>query len=309
MKNFFSILFIAVFAIANAQDSKETANRFFYELTFKPKKDSAKIEKVMTVLDITKQKSIYRDYTTISQDSIIKVQIEAMQKSGVYKDLSKSVKMPKFSEKIDKFYPDMKVLYIERVANGFTPISIGYSENLKFDWKILNEKEKIGTYNTQKATADFGGRKWTAWFTTDLPFQDGPFKFHGLPGLIVKIEDSEKNYSWVLQGNKKVENWEEISYAEKISGMNSKVSEVSREKFNKTFSDFKKDPLASARPYLKAEMMSQKMPGSELTIGEMVKTQEKMYKDFYNSNDNPVELTNKVSVGNLEKVGKEKDKK
>ncbi|MCU7614548.1 GLPGLI family protein [Chryseobacterium sp. GMJ5] len=308
MKNFLSIFFIAVFAFANAQDSKETANRFFYELTFKPKKDSAKIEKVMTVLDITKQKSVYRDYTIIAQDSMIKVQIEAMQKSGVFKDMSKSIRMPKFSEKIDKFYPEMKVLYIERVANGFTPINIGYSENLKFNWKVLNEKEKIGAYNTQKATVDFGGRKWTAWFSTDLPFQDGPYKFYGLPGLIVKIEDSEKNYSWVLQGNKKIENWEEVSYAEKVSGGNAKVTEVSKEKFYKTFNDFKKDPLATARPYLKPEVMSQKMPGSDMTIGEMVKNQEKMYKDFYNSNDNPVE-NRELQVGNLEKVGKEKDKK
>ena len=55
--------------------------------------------------------------------------------------------------------------------------------------------------------------------------------------------------------------------------------------------------------------MSQKMPGSELTIGEMVKNQEKMYKDFYNSNDNPIEKPAQVNVGQLEKVGKEKDKK
>jgi len=308
MKNFFSIFFIAVFAFACAQDSKETANRFFYELTFKPKKDSTKIEKVMTVLDITKQKSVYRDYTIISQDSIMKVQVEAMQKSGVFKDMSKLIRMPKFSEKIDKFYPDMKVLYIERVANGFTPLSIGYSENLKFNWKVLNEKEKIGAYNTQKATVDFGGRKWTAWFSTDLPFQDGPYKFYGLPGLIVKIEDSEKNYSWILQGNKKVENWEELSYGEKISGGSAKVTEVSKEKFYKTFNDFKKDPLATARPHLKPEIMSQKMPGSDITIGDMVKSQEKMYKDFYNSNDNPIEYR-ELQVGNLEKVGKEKDKK
>ncbi|MFC3160046.1 hypothetical protein ACFOEQ_17545 [Chryseobacterium arachidis] len=40
MKKLFSIFFIAIFAFASAQDneSKETANRFFYELTFKPKK-------------------------------------------------------------------------------------------------------------------------------------------------------------------------------------------------------------------------------------------------------------------------------
>lgn len=304
MKNIFSILFIAVCTIANAQ---ETANRFFYELTYKPKQDSAKMEKTITALDIVKQKSVYRDYTTISQDSILKVEIEAMQKTGVYKDISKSVKMPKFSEKIEKTYPDMKVLYIERVANGFTPINIGYSENIKFNWKIENEKQKIGEYNAQKATTDFGGRKWTAWFTTDLPFQDGPYKFNGLPGLIVKIEDSEKNYSWVIQGNKKVDNWEEISYAEKISGMTSKVNEVSKEKFYKTFNDFKKDPLATARPYLKGEMMSQKMPGSDITIGEMVKKQEKMYKDFYNANDNPVEKTMDSNAGQSEKTAKIKD--
>ncbi|MBB4806980.1 GLPGLI family protein [Chryseobacterium defluvii] len=294
MKKLFSVFFIALFVFANAQDkeeSKETANRFFYELTFKPKKDSTKLEKVMTVLDVTKDKSIYRDYTVIAQDSIIKVEVEAMQKSGTFKDLSKTIRMPKFSEKIDKFYPDMKVQYVERIANGFTPVNIAYTENLKFDWKISNEKEKIGAYTAQKATTEFGGRQWTAWFTTDLPFQDGPYKFSGLPGLIVKIEDADKNYSWVLQGNKKVANWEELSYAEKISGMNLKVTEVSREKFNKTFNDFKKDPLASARPYLKPEMMSQKMPGSDITVGEMIKNQEKMYKDFYGAVDNPVEKT------------------
>ena len=111
MKNLFSIFFVVLFAFAGAQnnDSKETANRFFYELTFKPKKDSAKLEKVIMALDIVKDKSIYRDYTGIGQDSILKVQMDAMQKAGEFKDLSKSFKMPKFSEKIVKTYPDMKM--------------------------------------------------------------------------------------------------------------------------------------------------------------------------------------------------------
>jgi hypothetical protein len=38
MKKLFSVFLIALFAFANAQENKETANRFFYELTFKPKK-------------------------------------------------------------------------------------------------------------------------------------------------------------------------------------------------------------------------------------------------------------------------------
>lgn len=289
MKKIVTLLAVTVFFALNAQ---ETANRFFYELTFKPKKDSAKLDKVMTILDITKGKSIYRDYTMVAQDSILKVEVEAMQKAGVFRDISKSIKMPKFSEKVYKFYPDMKVQYVDRVANGFTPMNIGYNDDVKLNWKINAEKQKIGEYNTQKATADFGGRKWTAWFSTDLPFQDGPYKFYGLPGLIVKISDEGNNYSWILKGNKKVPNFNEVTYAESITpgGDGGKVVEVSREKFNKTFGDFKKDPMATARPYLKPEVLSQKMPGSDMTIGEMVKKQEKMMNDFFSANDNPIEI-------------------
>jgi len=302
MKKLFSIFLIALFAFAGAQESKETANRFFYELTFKPKKDSAKLEKVIMSLDIVKDRSIYRDFTAIGQDSILKVQFEAMKKAGVLKDLSKSFKMPKFSEKIVKTYPDMKIQYIERIASGFSPMNIGYNETLKLDWKISNEKAKIGAYNAQKATTEFAGKKWTAWFSSELPFQDGPYKFSGLPGLIVKIEDEDKNYSWVLQGNKKVPNWEELTYMEKLSNVGLKVTEMPREKFEKTFNDFKKDPFAAARPMMTQEIMSKTIPGMDGTIGDMMKKQEKMYKDFYNANNNPIEPPyQKLKVGKVEK--------
>lgn len=289
MKKLFTLLFVGAFMALQAQ---ETANRFFYELTYKPKKDSARTEKAMMILDITKDKSIYRDYTMVAQDSILKIQVEQMQKSGVFKDISKMVTTPKFSEKVYKFYPEMKVQYVERISSGFTPMNIGYNDDTKINWKISDEKAKIGSYNTQKATADFGGRKWNAWFTSDIPLQDGPYKFHGLPGLIVKVEDDGQNYSWELKGNKKVENFNETTYIETIApgGNGGKVSEISREKFDKTFNDFKKDPFASMRPMLKPEMMSQKMPGSDTTIGDMLKQQEKMLKDFYGSNNNPIEI-------------------
>ncbi|WP_106917765.1 GLPGLI family protein [Chryseobacterium aurantiacum] len=291
MKKLFSVFLITLFAFASAQDTKETANRFFYELTFKPKKDSAKLDKVITILDITdKNRSVYQDYTIIAQDSIMKVEIEAMQKAGIMKDLSKSLKTPKISARIYKLYPGMKVQYVDKIANGFTPSNIGYTEDLKFNWSILGDKQKIGEYNAQKATTEFGGRKWTAWFTTDIPFQDGPYKFYGLPGLIVKIEDADKNYSWVLQGNKKVKDYTEFSYIENLMhASGGKVNELSKEKFEKTFSDFKKDPFASVRPMMTQDMMSKTIPGMDGTLGDMMKKQEKQYKDFYNSNDNPIE--------------------
>lgn len=290
MKSLKKLIIIPVLLFGLMISAQETANRFFYELSFKPKKDSAKIDKVMTTLDITKDKSLYRDFTLVAQDSILKVEVEAMQKAGVFKDISKSFKTPKFSEKIYKFYPEMKIQYMEKIANGFTPQNIAYNEDVKFNWSILSDKVKIGTYTTQKATTEFGGRKWTAWFSTDIPFQDGPYKFYGLPGLIVKIEDDGGNYSWELKGNKKIENFSDITYAETISGSGGKTLEMPREKFEKTFNEFKKDPFSSMRPLMNPEMMSKNIPGMNMTVADAVKKQEQAYKDFFNANDNPIEI-------------------
>ncbi len=286
MKKYLSTFLVLSFLALNAQ---QTANRFFYELTFKPKKEKPETEKVMTSLDITKDKSIYQDFTVPAQDSIIKMEIEAMEKSGTWKDMSKSIKMPKFSFKIYKTYPDMTVSYMDRISTKL----FKYDDPVTFNWKILPDKEKIGAYNTQKATTEFGGRKWTAWFSTELPFQDGPYKFHGLPGLIVKIEDDGKNYSWTLQGNKNVENWEEFSFAEKANtkyGMSNTAVATTKEKFTKSYENFKADPLAEARPYMTPEFLNRTMPGSSKTFGEMMKEQEKLLKDFFGSNNNPIEL-------------------
>lgn len=274
--------------VAFLASAQQTANRFFYELTFKPKTDSAKLDKVMTILDITDKKSIYQDFTVPSQDSIMKVEVEAMQKSGVYKDMSKTIKMPKFNYKIEKTYPDMKVTFSDMISTK----KIGYVDPTKFNWKILPDKSKIGDYTAQKATTEFGGRQWTAWFTTDLPFPDGPYKFHGLPGLIVKLEDADKNYTWELKGNKKVNNYSEVSFAESMSnkmGMNSNLIIVDRAKFEKSYDNFKQDPLNEFRGMIPAEAMGQKMPGSDKTIGEMLKEQERRLKDFFNANNNPIE--------------------
>lgn len=45
---------------------------------------------------------------------------------------------------------------------------------------------------TQKATCDFAGRKWIAWFTTEIPIQDGPYKFYGLPCAYCEIRRPNK---------------------------------------------------------------------------------------------------------------------
>ena len=279
----FALLFLVT--LANAQ----SANRFFYELTFKPKKGIDSLQKAVMILDVADKKSLYRDYLTVSQDSVLKIEVEKMQKAGVFKDLSKSFQMPKFAYKITKEYPTMKVNFSERMLNSV----FGYNEEPKFNWKISNDKQKIGEYEAQKATTEFGGRKWTAWFTESIPFPDGPYKFSGLPGLIVKIEDAEKNFSWILTANKPLKEFEELSYSEKLSaqfGARNDVTIINRDKFESSFEEYKKDPFASIRAQITPEMKAMKMPGNDKTMGEMMSDQEKSIKDFYNASNNTVEI-------------------
>jgi len=59
-------------------------------------------------------------------------------------------------------------------------------------WIIANEFKKIQGYKCQKATAQFRGRNYEAWYTTELAIMDGPWKFKNLPGLVLQIEDAAK---------------------------------------------------------------------------------------------------------------------
>jgi GLPGLI family protein len=60
-------------------------------------------------------------------------------------------------------------------------------ENYNIKWTITNNTQKILTYTCQEAVGEFRGRTYKAYFLKDIPFQNGPFKFDGLPGLILKV--------------------------------------------------------------------------------------------------------------------------
>ena len=60
---------------------------------------------------------------------------------------------------------------------------------LNHEWVITPEKKEVLGFTCQKATLDFRGRSYEVWFASNFPFIAGPWKFHGLPGLILEVVD------------------------------------------------------------------------------------------------------------------------
>lgn len=68
-----------------------------------------------------------------------------------------------------------------------------------FKWNLnYTDVKKIGDLICRKATVSFRGRNYISWYTPEIPLPYGPYKFHGLPGLIIEIYDETHRYTWNL---------------------------------------------------------------------------------------------------------------
>ncbi len=67
-------------------------------------------------------------------------------------------------------------------------------------WEILDETKDIIGYECIKAVSADRGRRWTVWFTPEIPIQEGPWKLCGLPGLILEAEDNHNEYHYLANG-------------------------------------------------------------------------------------------------------------
>ncbi len=118
--------------------------------------------------------------------------------------------------------------YIYQIKSGFKIIQ--YKSSLpQLNWQIINDgSEEILGYKVQKAETNYDGKKYYAWFSTEIPINNGPFVFNGLPGLILKIENEDSSYVITAKGIKNESNL----FPELEKGK--KVIETKKENFYKT---------------------------------------------------------------------------
>ena len=208
-KSLILLAFMSIIANVNAQWWKPQHHYYdtveyvvMYELTFR--EDTAHLDCYRTenhMLSIGKKRDVssFRGYGTYRHN----MELKKAGDSGLTEELIKTGRIGKVFSDVPSsaircsIFKNMTSKNITTIDHIYMQGMYEYEESFNaFNWQITAETDTINNYVCQKAICDFGGRTWEAWFTSELPFSDGPYKFCNLPGLILNVTDTENHYSW-----------------------------------------------------------------------------------------------------------------
>ena len=242
---------------------------FIYETKYKLNSEKPDdINSDNMILDLKNNISIFRDSLDKKSDSIRLNNGNGRFKMGVENQFYvKKNLTQKRIEKVITYLGTDYLLPVEEILN----------------WNITSEQKLIGKYKSQKAETNYGGRNWIAWFTTELPFSDGPYIFNGLPGLIVSIQDSNNEYSFNLIEVKKGGN---------IFDACTKTIKIDWKKYETLAKSYFNDPYDINTKVAMGKTVTFTGPNG-IAMDISVKTKE-MQKNILQKN-NPIELNHKIS--------------
>ncbi len=161
---------------------------------------------------------ISKNNKPINNDSVKQILVNREMAFVVFKDLKKN-----------QIIFTQKAGFLEDKLNVFTDTID------MFKWTLLKENKEVNNLKCKKAICTHRGRKYEAWYTLEIPINNGPWKFGNLPGLIVEITSIDKYISWKLIG---------------IENTNKKILEGLETK--ETFADYKYKINRGFKRYLQA---------------------------------------------------------
>lgn len=174
---------------------KSNLNIYYQFKFFKDGKLSQNPREGLCVLQIGENYSKFSDTKTLQKDSIFEkhshlgsVGAKEMNQLFMYN--------PLWNMESLKSLADQKVTYQKRYKTKYE-----YEEiQPEMKWQLQDGSKKILDYSCKRATVKYRGREFTAWYTSEVPVNNGPYIFEGLPGLILEIEDSKNKYHFTAVG-------------------------------------------------------------------------------------------------------------
>ena len=146
----------------------------------------------------TKLTLIFEKKTEVFDDSNSE-KISQSPVSRYYLNLTKDVSeyflvTEKTIDGVEKDYPS-QYLYKNLEKHTYTwqrneGEDFTYGELPEFKWELKPGSKKILGYTVRKAVLDSADKNITAWYSI-LTYKNGPEMYHGLPGLILEIEETK----------------------------------------------------------------------------------------------------------------------
>lgn len=180
----------------------------------------------MMVLDVNNDNVKFYDKNLLDMDSI-NISKKGLQENHTNIKTDQLV-IHKTNSFTNEWYRDFKEYFLVKTKD-------------EMKWTLFPETLMYNGYKLQKATIDFGGRSWTAWFSPEVAISEGPYKFRGLPGLIFLLNDAQNDFVYRLVKNQKLKNtYDTSNFLETHYGTKALV--VTNEAFNKYAVDFYENP-------------------------------------------------------------------
>lgn len=269
---------ILIFLITFSVSLTAQTHRFIYEYQFKMDSTSAEYRKANMVLDVNPDDVKFYNYDFVVTDSTNKTK---GQNSIIWDDTPALIR--KKNSNINSNYIHVQNMFIVDTED-------------QINWKLSDETKNLGGYKLQKATARFGGRNWTAWFTKDIALSEGPYKLRGLPGMIFEIGDDKNNFKFSLVKSYKLsKTYDTSAIIENFGGQ--KPVKITEAKLKKLMLDNYNDPLHEFKEHYKnntdpgARFM---VMGIEVKSSEQLKELSDLMQKNIRKNNNPLEFNKAI---------------
>ncbi|MGB0838441.1 MAG: GLPGLI family protein [Flavobacteriaceae bacterium] len=205
MKQTLTIICLLVALSIQGQENIE----FTYEYQAKPRKSKPEYIQHEDITLITNgKKSLFISPVELIKDSIV----NALKKSGdnYLSELQYQMsKQPKYKVKYSIYQENGNYLFSDKVFTS----EIGYKETINHKWILENEFKEILGHSCQLAITKYQGRTYNCWFSRDIPINHGPYKFHGLPGMILEVYDTDMFFHFTVKSIKTKEvNFPELEF-------------------------------------------------------------------------------------------------
>ena len=222
----FLLISLLISVISFAQECTSCAKFYYKYRSQTDSLDSFSKREDLFVLMKKADSTVFTDVLNKKMDSMEVVIIEEINAGKRSSYSFKGVENPRNKYYIFKTLDKLEspMLIHDKIGNK----KFSFYDDTKIDWTLSQEKREIAGFICQKATAFAFGREWIAWFTSEIPMSDGPYKFRGLPGLIIEVYDDKKYFMFSLEKYSK----EDQNVDLKIPKYrNKKVMTTTKEKF------------------------------------------------------------------------------